>query len=36
MTAAVEAEDVEGVVGRGELVGDAVANFAAFLNGLGS
>ncbi|WP_276209771.1 hypothetical protein [Amycolatopsis vastitatis] len=33
---AVEVDDADGVVSRGELVGDAVANFAAFLNGLGS
>jgi hypothetical protein len=36
MTAAVEADDADGVVSRGELVGDAVANFAVFLKGLGS
>jgi hypothetical protein len=36
MTEAVEADDAEGVVGRGELVGDAVANFAVFLKGFQS
>ena len=35
MAKAVEADDAGGVVSRGELVGDAVANFAAFLTGLG-
>ncbi|UJW28886.1 hypothetical protein L3Q67_27000 [Saccharothrix sp. AJ9571] len=35
MTRAVETDDAEGVVSRGELVGDAVANFAVFLEGLG-
>ncbi|MBE8519432.1 hypothetical protein ILP97_18285 [Amycolatopsis sp. H6(2020)] len=36
MAKAVEADDAEDVVSRGELVGDAVANFAVFLKGLGS
>jgi hypothetical protein len=36
MAKAVEADDADGVVSRGALVGDAVANFAAFLTGLDS
>ncbi|MEU4524590.1 hypothetical protein AB0F52_38445 [Amycolatopsis sp. NPDC024027] len=36
MAKAVEADDADGVVSRGELVGDAVANFAVFLKGLQS
>ncbi|SFW88339.1 hypothetical protein SAMN04489730_6929 [Amycolatopsis australiensis] len=36
MTTAVEADDADGVVTRGELVGDAVANFAVFLKELGT
>ena len=36
MTAAVEADNAYAVVSRGELVGDAVANFAAFLMGFQS
>jgi hypothetical protein len=35
MARAVEADDAVGVVSRGELVGNAVANFAAFLKGAG-
>lgn len=33
MTSADRDDDVEGVLSRGELVGDAVANFASFLKG---
>ncbi len=36
MTKAVEAGDADGVLSRGELAGDAVANFAAFLKGFQS
>ncbi|OXM61390.1 hypothetical protein CF165_38610 [Amycolatopsis vastitatis] len=36
MAKAVEADDADGVVSRGELVGDAVANFAVFLKGFQS
>jgi hypothetical protein len=36
MTRAVEVDDAEGLLSRGELVGDAVANFAALLKGSGS
>jgi hypothetical protein len=35
MIKAVKADDAEGVLRRGERVGDAVANFATFLKGAG-